>query len=91
MTSDRVPPRQLASIVAAIIRRERKRCGMTRLELAERLECTENAVFVAESGCASPSLPLLFDMLWIMDCPQSVFLEITEADARLRSRKEQAA
>lgn len=91
MMDDRVPPRLLAGVVAAIIRRERKRCGMTRLEMAERLECAENAMFVAESGCASPTLAMLFDMLWVMDCPQSVFLEIVEADARLRGGKEQAA
>ncbi|KDE20683.1 hypothetical protein AZ09_04360 [Acetobacter aceti 1023] len=81
----------LSATVGKIIRRERMRCGWTIEVLATECGLTRNSVGDMERGKYSHRMNTLFDMLWAMDCPQSVFLEIVQADADLRLGNERLA
>ncbi|CAP56545.1 helix-turn-helix domain-containing protein [Gluconacetobacter diazotrophicus] len=76
----------LAVAVGAIIERERKRSGVTQTDLAKAIGVQSNAIWGWETGARLPRMNHLFDLLWELDVPQSVFLEILAADAKTRER-----
>ncbi|ATI11041.1 MULTISPECIES: helix-turn-helix domain-containing protein [Acetobacter] len=81
----------LSANVGKIIRRERLRCGWKIEDLAAETGLTKNSVGSMERGRYPHRMNMLFDLLWAMDCPQSVFLEIVQADADLRLSNERLA
>lgn len=76
----------LAVAIGAIIERERKRSGVTQTDLAKTIGVQPNAIWGWETGTRLPRMNHLFDLLWELDAPQSVFLEILAADAKMRER-----
>jgi transcriptional regulator with XRE-family HTH domain len=82
-----VAPRALAVSVGEIVRRERSKTGMSQGDIANRLGVGIQSVGRWERGLGSMSACELLDMLWHLDAPQSVFLEILAEDAKLRERR----
>ncbi|ATJ89393.1 MULTISPECIES: helix-turn-helix transcriptional regulator [Acetobacter] len=81
----------MAERIGALIKRERKRSGLAQDELARRSGYSRVTVKKTEDGRTLPRLPVLFALLWELDCTQSVWDEISRIDACLRAQMKREA
>ena len=74
----------LGKQVAEIIRREREKLGWTQARLADETGIAYGRVSYIEKGHPGTRLCTLLDILWALDVPEAVCLEIFRLDAGLR-------
>lgn len=72
--------KQLATMVGRAIARQRKRCGLTQNEVAEKLGVSFDVVSRTERGIVMPNIARLMQLAAIFDCETAELL--TETSAR---------
>lgn len=77
---DRASP---AAVVAAGLRRERNRAGITLTELARRAGIGKSTLSELESGTGNPSLETLWALADALDMPVSSLLDLPRTPVRL--------
>lgn len=80
-----VPPSEAspAAVVAASLRRERRRAGVTLTELARRAGVGKSTLSELESGTGNPSLETLWALADALEMPVSALLEPPRPQVRL--------
>lgn len=72
--------KQLAAVVGRAIARQRKRCGLTQNEVAEKLGVSFDVVSRTERGIVMPNIARLMRLAAIFDCETAELL--TETSTR---------
>ncbi|CAI8753858.1 helix-turn-helix domain-containing protein [Pseudomonas zeae] len=72
--------KHLAAVVGRAIARQRKRCGLTQNEVAERLGVSFDVVSRTERGIVMPNIARLMQLAAIFDCETAELL--TETSTR---------
>lgn len=68
---------QLAAVVGRAIARQRKRCGLTQNEVAEKLGVSFDVVSRTERGIVMPNIARLVQLAAIFDCETAELLTET--------------
>lgn len=82
---------QIALGIASIVRRERAQARMSLEQVARDAGVTKGTIKHIEGGTGVPRMVTLFDVLWALDCSQTVWMEIAQLDAHLRVTARSAA
>lgn len=85
--SNMVKPQFTNQIIGAAIAKQRKSCGITQAQLAERLELSIDAISRLERGNIALSVARLVELAEIFDCELMDLLDEASSRPREQARK----